>query len=74
MQKICAEVQQYLLVKFGNLVALCLPENLKVCPFCVTSDSLLVLSLVKLLATRLQGLHAPAALIPVLPKVCSTTP
>lgn len=32
MQKICAEVQQYLLVKFGNLVAVCLPEHLKVCP------------------------------------------
>lgn len=30
MQNIYAEVQQYLLGKFGNLVAVCLPEHLKV--------------------------------------------
>lgn len=59
MQKICAEVQQYLLVKFGNLVALCLPEHLKVCSCCVTNESLLVLSSVNLLAPELlQGLQA----------------
>lgn len=61
MQKICAEVQQYLLVKIGNLVALCLPEHLKVCSFYVTSEGLLVLSSVKIWPTLSCCSHACAA-------------
>ena len=38
MQSICAEVQQYLLGKFGTLIAVCLPEHLKVLSICVASE------------------------------------
>ena len=38
MQSIYAEVQQHLLGKFGNLVAVCLQEHLKVSSVCVATE------------------------------------
>lgn len=41
MSSICGEVQQHLLSKLGNLVAICLPEQLKVsaCPWILTANA-----------------------------------
>ena len=51
MQSIYAEVQQYLLGKFGNLVAVCLPEHLKVSSCCVASECVSACSACKTIVT-----------------------